>query len=697
MSSNTTGDNYVDQRHKNAKKYNIISGVIVAVLSLFRIWVQSLLPIYPIVEAGYDDFLMIKYADLLGSDGGWLGAYNSYTLNKPAGYALLLRFNHMIHGHYELIYGIIISLACVLLFISSRKLFKSNIKALLLFVAALFCPILIECNVAGRIYNMSLVPVCILVLIASYMGIIAERNNGFLKMLPWIICASLDYAYYRFLRVDYIWIELFLIGITAYIIILYIIEHRDKENKKESIKKFILQIVYYIIPFAAGILMTNAICLLNYIDYGIYATTDFNETHFASMCSLLMSVESDKNIPGVYVTKDSLYKASEVSPGLKALLEEREKSGWNFTREDGEMDIEFYAWNLRFAADNIGYYEDAAETDKFYEGICDDLENAFANGTLKKRDVLTISPFSAPITVGDIPEMLAYSIKKGFGSVLAWSNINAAYKISTLPSDNPDSLLFEEISGEEILSEDELDNGLSISGWFCPRKTGDKLEIILFDEKGNEYSPELTDSADVYEILQIEEAKKCRIKSNITKKSGLDLGGNIFIRLTLNGETVYESSVEEIQGAGEIEGIHYGVETVLKHNRKKEVVELKKKYDKTLMVFFNLLKALRASAPFTAIFVAIIMLVEIALYVIGRIKKQETEFLPIMLKIGIILTMWINILIQSEKYFMVNSTFSPFYAAGSYMLYSILIGLCLSTAAGRLIMLRSKDKHGKKA
>ena len=671
-------------------KYNIISGIIVAVLCVFRTWVQTLVPIYPIVEAGYDDFLMVRYADRLFSEGGWLGAYDSYTLNKPAGYALLLRFNHMIHGHYEMLYGLILSLACVVLFLSSRKLFKSNVKALIMFAAALFCPITIECNVAGRIYNMSMVPVCILLLMASYIGIIAERNSGFLKMLPWIIIAALTYAYYRFLRVDYIWLDLFLIGITAYLIILYIIEHR-----KEGVKGFIINFLIYISIFVVGILATNVIRLKNSSDYGIYATTDFNETHFAKMCSLLMSVESETEIPGVYVTKEALYKAGEVSPKLKSLLDERDASGWNFTREeDGESDIEFYAWNLRFAADNLGMYEDAKTTDEYYEEICNDLENAFDNGTLKKRDVLTISPFSAPIVRGDIPEMLLYSIREGFGSVLGWKNINAAYKISTLDSDNPDSLLFEEISGEEVMSEDELDNGISFSGWFCPRNKGDKLEVMLYDQKGNEYSPEFSDSADVYEILQTDEAKKCRINSNITKKSGLDLDDEINIKLILNGEKIYDSSIFDIKGSGEIEGIHYGIEKVNKHNKKDEVVALKKKYDKSLMVFFNLLKALRILAPFIAVFTGAVFLAEIALYIRNKIKKKETEFLPIMLKLGVIITMWINILIQSEKYFMVNSTFSPFYAAGSYMLYSILIGLCIVTVYGWIIgMVQSERGH----
>ena len=676
------------KENKNQKKrskkeivFAIISWFFIALLGVFRMWIQSVVPLYPNVNAQYDDLLMVRYADRLGSSAGWLGPYDTFTLNKLPGYAVFLRFVHLINGRYEVAYGLVLCLACILLYLASYKLMKSRIMAFIMYVTALFCPIMIECNVSGRIYCIALVPICTITLIASYMGIIANRNEGFLRMLPWTVLAALTYAYYRVLRYDYMWISCFLIGITAYLVILYLIEH-----KKEGIKKLILSAAFYMVPIVTGIFATNALCLLNYVNYNIYTATDFNETHFADMCSLIMSIEPDKEIPGVYVTKDALYKAAEVSPKLKRLVDERDKSGWSFTRpEDGEIQIDFYAWNLRYAADALGLYGDAPALDAYYAEICDDLEKAFEDGRLKKRDVITISPFSAPLAAGEIPDMIYYSFAEGFGSVLRWDDVNATYKVSSIPEDHPDSLLFEEMTGEEVISEDELDNGITLIGWFYPKKAGDELSVVIYDQKGNEFRPEFESSDDVYNVYGDEAARKCRINCCINDNSGLDLGGDLYIKLILNGKTVYEAPVVDIVNAGDIEGIRYSIGQVNKHHYKKEVVVLRNVYERSYRVFYYTLLTVRTIAPYVAILLAAIMLIEIIMYIVGRVKKRETEFLPIMLKLGILITMWVTILLQSERNFKDWDMFSPFYGAASFMLYSILTGLCLATLAGWII------------
>ena len=659
----------------------LISYFFILLVGAFRIWIQSVVPLYPNVNAAYDDLLMVRYADRLGNSAGWLGPYDSYTLNKLPGYAVFLRLNHIINARYEVFYGVLLFIACVFLYIASYKLMKSRIMAFIMYVTALFCPIMIECNVSGRIYCIALVPLCTITLVAGYMGIIANRNEGFLKMLPWIILSALTYAYYRVLRYDYMWISCFLVGITAYLLILYMIEH-----KKEGIKKLILQAAYLLIPIAAGVVATNGLCLLNYVNYNIYTATDFNDTNFAEMCSLIMSIEPDKEIPGVYVTKDALYKAASVSPKLKRLTDERDEVGWSFTRpEDGEIEIDFYAWNLRYAADALGLYGDAPALNTYYGEICNDLEKAFEDGRLVKRDVITVSPFSAPLAISEIPDMLYYSLVEGFGSVLRWDDVNAIYKVSSIPSEDPDSVLFEELTGEEVISEDELDNGITLVGWFYPKKEGDELSVVVYDQKGNEFRPEFESSPDVYNVYGDEAAKNCRINLCINDNSGLDLSGDLYVKLILNGETIYDAPVLDISSAGDIKGIRYSVGQASKHNYKKEVVVLRNVYERSYRVFYYTLQTIRIMAPYVAILLLIIMLAEIIMYIIARVKKKDTEFLPIMLKIGILITMWVTILLQSERNFKDWDMFSPFYGAASFMLYSILTGLCLATLAGWII------------
>jgi len=188
--------------------------------------------------------------------------------------------------------------------------------------------------------------------------------------------------------------------------------------------------------------------------------------------------------------------------------------------------------------------------------------------------------------------------------------------------------------------------------------------------------------------LKTEESKKCRINCVITDKSKLDFSGDLYLKLILNDDVVFDDEVFSIQDAGEIEGIYYNIEFLNRHHRDERVVSIKKRYDGSLKKFFSFLKVQRVIAPIVAAIVFITIIADIGIYIFKRIKKKKTEFLPVMLKIGVLLTMWINIMIQAEKYYMTEEAFSPFYAAGSYMLYSILIGLCSASILERFYELQ---------
>ena len=656
------------------KKINVKSIIFIVIMVLtciFRIVLQSMVPIYPMDNFIVDDLLMVRYANWMPKFSFYLGDYDQYTLNKPSGYVLFLKINNVLNTRYMVLLGIVYCLAGLLFFLAVYSFSKSKIKAYICFVVALYCPVMMDFSVAGRVYCISLIPMCTMLIVTGFIGALASRKNK-LKMLFWLLLSGLVYAYYMTLRYDYIWLSCFMLGAGAVIIALYFIE--NKKNIK--LKEIILRVLLCFLPFIMGIVSTNILCMINYKNYGIYATNDFNETNFAKMCNLLMKIEPKEEKPGVYVSVDTLERAAAVSPNLSILIEERKNKGWANRSLDGEMPIEFYAWNLRYAGINIGLYADAKLANDFYGEICDDLERAFDNGTFKKRKAITVSPFSAPLLISDIPDLLDYSFKKGIKSVVSYDSIIPGFCETVNPSYDEAPTLFEEYTNEELISPDEMGE-LAVSGWMYALNPDDKLEFSLMDENGNIYNVDFLGSPDVYDAYKVESAKMARYAVRVDANT---LSGNdAKVRVSLNGKVVFETDFEEFNSFSEIPGCNGCVETKILPNKKEKVINEKKNIEKNLKFLNNTLKVLKKFAMPVFWICILIFMADIIMNIIFVIKKKSFDFLPFILKLGMFMTMWANVLMQAERNFSGNIDFTAYYSAGAFMMYHIFMGLCIIT------------------
>ncbi len=75
-----------------------------------------------------------------------------------------------------------------------------------------------------------------------------------------------------------------------------------------------------------------------------------------------------------------------------------------------------------------------------------------------------------------------------------------------------------------------------------------------------------------------------------------------------------------------------------------------------------------------------VFIIELIINIYNFIKKKKTDFSAWLIKLGILLTIWGNLLIISMNYFEVNATFfKEYYAPGAFPLWQIFVSLTLCT------------------
>ncbi len=661
-------------RIKNISLTTIIYIICIALVSLFRIYIQIITPLYPRILFGVDDLLMVRYADLLGKNGKFLGEYNFYTLNKLPGYAFFLWLNDKLNTPYSFLYGVFLVIACLIFMYAVYLYYKDRKKAFICFLFVLFCPVLVSHDVFGRVYCIALVPILTILIAAAYIGIIAQRSD-YKKMLIWIILAGITYGSYSITRYDSIWMTLFIVGITLVLIIFSF-----KENKGIGKTKNIIYVSIYLIPILIGVFFTNALCLTNYLNYGIYAKTDFNDSHFAEMCKLLMDIEQDEEVAGVYVTMDAINKAAENSEKFKELVDNRNQVGWDGVLENGEINIDIYAWDLRYAADALGWYADAKTAESNYGEICQDLQNAFASGNLKKRNIIAVSPFSAPFRMEDISRMIKYSVQEGVYDVVTFKGVMTDTKIMEENSDGLEAQLFENYTNEELISPDEI--GItSLSGWLMASSDETNIKVYLVDGE-KRYPVEFQPSDDVYSVYGVEQAKNARFAIELTDENRAKEPLKIEI-VNEDGDVNCLSLAEFAENKTAIQGCLYNIDNyayVGKDNKIDSKLKLEEKTCKTVNCCIARMGKI-SFVMFEGSIIAIIM--DIVLLILLKFIKSKEDcnfvIISLIVKLGLLISMWAIIMLQSERNFMTLTPFLPSSSSGAYILYAIYLGLCICT------------------
>ena len=417
----------------------IIFGLGAAATAL-RIFIGYGIPVYLRGQYMADDFLMVRYAESM-LQGLWLGEFRGATLTKVVGYSAYLAIMSKLGIPYSLGNTVFYCL-CVLLFcMALYKLFPNLYVAFFMYVYLLFSPIMLNKDAIQKIYRAGFQSSVTLLLIAAIIGVYGTilRGQHVVRTILWSILASVSLTVFWFTKEDGIWLVPFVVcGLGIAAVVLFtggnkpsagygvwsgtgagggdgFSRGRNKPSGSTGVfgagsgrgrnkpsagagagfsgraarsKAYVITCcICFVLPAVSLVAASFAIRFTNNRHYGEFAVTDRNDTYYSKVMSDLYHIDDGQQPLLIWLSRDGLEKAFEVSPALaetKPYIDGMYQGSWAVTT-DGEMHGDGIYWALREAVEANGLYEKGgAVVNEYYKKVHEELTAAFKDGRLPK-------------------------------------------------------------------------------------------------------------------------------------------------------------------------------------------------------------------------------------------------------------------------------------------------------------------------
>ena len=418
------------------------------ILTILRVYMAMQIPLFAQAGADYDDFLMIKYADSILT-GNWLGPFGLRTLAKGVSFSLFIVITYLLHIPYSLAL-ILVYIGAILIFIQAiKKLIPNCCFLVCMYLVLLFSPVMLHVENTQKIYRGGLIVACALLIVGAMIGLYTRRYEKRSTLVKWSLLAGISLSFFWFLKEDSIWILPFVIG-AMLIIIIDICQHKPKIDKIRS------KIIITILPVILLVFANLGYCLTNYLHYGVFTVTDRTGTYFTDMIHELLLIEDEQDIKNVWITKDMMYQAIEVSPTLQSIEEEIDdmyEHSWAL-KDNGEIEGDLIYWSLKEAVDDAGIYDQGAvAVNEFYHQITKELQTAFKEKRLKEEQAIFLSSVAKGLTE-DAIDYYAKITPAAIDTLVAYRENELSVYAATGPRE--DIALMQRLTNSTVVWPDEL-------------------------------------------------------------------------------------------------------------------------------------------------------------------------------------------------------------------------------------------------
>lgn len=360
---------------KESKKADKLLAIMLSFFTIVRIYLQVKLPLYLQAGAGFDDFLLVKYAKTILA-GQWLGPFDTKTLAKGVSYSLYLAINYLLGIPYSFALIVTYIIAILLFIIVIKKHLSNKYYLSLIYLVLLYSPVMFHIENGQKIYRGGVIVSFSLIVISAMIGIYNSKSEKIKKMVIYSIIASLSLPFFYYLKEDSIWIIPFVLGFILLTVIYLLI---NKIEKKKT------RIFLTILPIISLITVNHIYCSINYSYYQEYAITDRNGTYFKEVMADIIKMEEKQENKKVWINKEMMYKAIDVSPTMQKIKPEIDKMyepSWAVI--NGEIEGDIIYWVFKEAVGEAGIYKKGGKyVNNFYKKIDKELDKAYEEGKLK--------------------------------------------------------------------------------------------------------------------------------------------------------------------------------------------------------------------------------------------------------------------------------------------------------------------------
>ncbi len=341
----------------------------------------------------YDDALQFRIAQSLAA-GDWLGNYDSLTLAKGITFPLWTALLHNLDVPMWFGNTFLYITACTVFIFALRSFLKSQWALLFVYSILLFNPM-----ISARAYRDAIAPGLVLFVLAWSIGLFARyvasrketKRLAHRKIMREVFifsvigCVSLP-AWWH-LREDSFWILPFILVIVGMI---FLIAIYDILITKQNIRRTIIYIFLILLPFASLYATSQVISSINLINYNRYVVNDATSSDFLAAYGALTRIKDDSWQRTVPVSEKMREKAYKISPAFKELRScldgdiKCESLKYNYYQiKTADYEGGWFAWALREATKERGYYKDAESSRAFYSRLANEINLACDNKVLE--------------------------------------------------------------------------------------------------------------------------------------------------------------------------------------------------------------------------------------------------------------------------------------------------------------------------
>lgn len=507
------------------------------------------LPIFALYTAECDDRLFCNWAETIGN-GQWLGTFDRFTFMKPAGFSIFLAVCKKFSVSYITMTTILYTVACILFAYTLCHIFKRRIWVVITYLIMLFNPAFFALDNLQRVYRGAFSMALTLFVVSAVFQIyfhVKDKKAG--KFIIWTVFASGTLGYLWITKSDTMWLLPLIVVVLAVSGVLLL---KEKEKK---IKEKLLRSVFLIFPFLGIWVMTTYHGILNTRYYGSDGIS-----YYQAAISDIFEAKEEKSEKNISLTRKKFLELCDLSPTLKKaesqILAQMEMYGKFDTHpKDGEVEDGWVEWAIISGTAVAGYYTDSATANEFYKNVYEELEVAYADGTLERQPRSLWQEYHLDTLehgkelIGKIGEAISYMV--------SFQDAMPEMKYSGI---DKETMKFEQITGNFAVFE-KLQYDYACRGWilFTDERT-QNYKMYLENNAGEKIQEvEFVESGDVAAIFpDLSAAKNCRYSIN-WKKDGVEQNYYLVayqedemigkVKLTLQGyenvgNTSFEGSME---------------------------------------------------------------------------------------------------------------------------------------------------------
>jgi hypothetical protein len=359
-----------------------------------KIAVAGGLPIYAISYHIHDDALMVhNAAELL--QGNWLGEYGNKTLVKGITFPIFLAVSYLFSVPYTVAQILLYALACAVFVYVLRGFIRNDLLNGLLFALLFFLPVNSATELFLRVYRNNLGPGLVLLLFGTFIGLYLYSGDTKSRR-SYMLCAvgaGFSLAAVWNYREDTVWVMPFVVAVCVITTISTVIFQKGKWPWVHCLP--------VALPIVMLLAINTSVSLVNLSSYGTFNRLDLSNGNFPKMVKAIIAVEPAESHPRVSTPKSSVERLLEVSPSfaeLRTSLEKNYGAGWDQIDGtlDGQVEDGFFFWMLRDCMAEAGYFEKAADMERYCGRVADEINAAIRDDRLKKRSGVMPSVHMGP-------------------------------------------------------------------------------------------------------------------------------------------------------------------------------------------------------------------------------------------------------------------------------------------------------------